>query len=159
MIKPCGGRVVDSIAARFVFESTPRLEVVGVEDFVCAVVRHDLVDVVLRLVEADLGCEDAGVFVYCARDPARDVVLAAVVRGGDGFGQVREHLVQLRQVRSPDEDVDFGSVEVVKLSNVSEDDLYRLEINILVGTAYKSGNILFNSDRYAVPTRMLISGR
>src|ERR1051325_1857669 len=87
---------------------TPRLEVFGVEDFVGAVVRHDAVDVVLRLVEADLGGEDAGVFVHGADDPARDVVLAAVVGGGDGFVKVGEHPVQLAEVGRAQKDVNVG---------------------------------------------------
>src|ERR1043166_4214323 len=73
----------------------PRLEVVGVENLVGAVVRQNLVDVVLRLVEAAPGGEDSGGFMYRARDPARDVILASVLGGRDRFGQARKHLSQL----------------------------------------------------------------
>src|ERR1043166_5439827 len=57
----------------------PRLEVVGVENLVGAVVRQNLVDVVLRLVEADLGGEAAGVFMYRPGPPPRAVPPARVV--------------------------------------------------------------------------------
>src|SRR5215213_849449 len=102
-----------------VTSSAAGLEVVGVENLVGAVVGHHAVDVVLRLVEADLGGEDARVFVDGAHDPARDVVLAAVVGGGDGLGQVGEHPEEFAEVGAPQRDVDLGAVEVV-LAHVLE---------------------------------------